>query len=143
MTRLELEELRNQRAQLEEATRSLKKKQKKLEDNVLILEERVIIDELDSQQKQLQQKVSILEKQKNSLESKLQSESVKTPKPPKKIKTKKQTPNSKKKVTSIKEAESEENDGVTITAVVDRPVEKQKTVNKSKKQVAKKKRFFF
>ena len=143
MTHSELEELRNQRAQLEEATQSLKKKQKKLEDNVLILEERVIIDELDSQQKQLRQNVSKLEKQKNSLASKLQSEPVRAPKPPKKIKPKKQTPKSKKKVPSVTEAESDENDGVTITAVVDRPVEKQKTVNKSKKQVAKKKRFFF
>ncbi len=143
MTHSELEELRNQRAQLEEATRSLKKKQKKLEDNVLILEERVIIDELDSQQKQLRQNVSKLEKQKNSLASKLQSEPVQAPKPPKKMKPKKQTPKSKKKVPSVTEAESDENDGVTITAVVDRPVEKQKTVSKSKKQVAKKKRFFF
>ena len=143
MTHSELEELRNQRAQLEEVTQSLKKKQKKLEDNVLILEERVIIDELDSQQKQLRQNVSKLEKQKNSLASKLQSEPVRAPKPPKKIKPKKQTPKSKKKVPSVTEAESDENDGVTITAVVDRPVEKQKTINKSKKQVAKKKRFFF
>ena len=124
MTRLELEELRNQRVQLEEATRSLKKKQKKLEDNVLILEERVIIEELDTQQKQLQKKVSTLEKQKNDLASKLQSETVKAPKPPKKIKKKKQAPTSKKKIPSITEAESEENDGVTITAIVNHPVEK-------------------
>ena len=143
MTRSELEELRIKRAQLEETTRSLKKKQKKLEDNVLILEERVIIEDLENQQKQLNKKVSTLEKQKNGLQSKLQVESDKAPITPKKTNRKKAAPKSKRKVKSIPKVDSDENDGVTITAVVDRPVEKQKTVTKSKKQSAKKKRFFF
>ena len=143
MTRSELEELRVKRAQLEETTRSLKKKQKKLEDNVLILEERVIIEDLENQQKQLNKKVSTLEKQKNGLQSKLSVESDKAPITPKKTNRKKAAPKSKRKVTSIPKVDSDENDGVTITAVVDRPVEKQKTVTKSKKRSAKKKRFFF
>ena len=143
MTRSELEELRVKRAQLEETTRSLKKKQKKLEDNVLILEERVIIEDLENQQKQLNKKVSTLEKQKDGLQSKLKVESDKAPITPKKTNRKKAAPKSKRKVTSIPKVDSDENDGVTITAVVDRPVEKQKTVTKSKKQSAKKKRFFF
>ncbi len=143
MTRSELEELRVKRAQLEEATRSLKKKQKKLEDNVLILEERVIIEDLENQQKQLNKKVSTLEKQKDGLQSKLKVESDKAPITPKKTNRKKAVAKSKRKVNSIPKVDSDENDGVTITAVVDRPVEKQKTVTKSKKQSAKKKRFFF
>lgn len=143
MNRSELEELRNKRAQLEETTRSLKKKQKKLEDNVLILEERVIIEDLENQQKQLNKKVSTLEKQKDGLQSKLKVESEKAPIPPKKKNRKKAIAKSKRKVISIPKVDSDENDGVTITAVVDRPVEKQKTVTKSKKQSAKKKRFFF
>ena len=143
MTRSELEELRVTRAQLEEATRSLKKKQKKLEDNVLILEERVIIEDLENQQKQLNKKVSTLEKQKDGLQSKLKVESDKAPITPKKTNRKKAAAKSKRKVTSIPKVDSDENDGVTITAVVDRPVAKQKTVTKSKKQSAKKKRFFF
>ena len=143
MTRSELEELRVKRVQLEETTRSLKKKQKKLEDNVLILEERVIIEDLENQQKQLNKKVSTLEKQKDGLQSKLKVESDKAPRTPKKTNRKKAAAKSKRKVTSIPKVDSDENDGVTITAVVDRPVEKQKTVTKSKKQSAKKKRFFF
>jgi len=143
MTRSELEELRIKRGQLEETTRSLKKKQKKLEDNVLILEERVIIEDLENQQKQLNKKVATLEKQKNGLQSKLHVESDKAPITPKKTNRKKAAPKSKRKVTSIPKVDSDENDGVTITAVVDRPVEKQKTVTKSKKQSAKKKHFFF
>ncbi len=143
MTRSELEELRIKRGQLEETTRSLKKKQKKLEDNVLILEERVIIEDLENQQKQLNKKVATLKKQKNGLQSKLHVESDKAPITPKKTNRKKAAPKSKRKVTSIPKVDSDENDGVTITAVVDRPVEKQKTVTKSKKQSAKKKHFFF
>jgi len=143
MTRSELEELRIKRGQLEETTRSLKKKQKKLEDNVLILEERVIIEDLENQQKQLNKKVATLDKQKNGLQSKLHVESDKAPITPKKTNRKKAAPKSKRKVTSIPKVDSDENDGVTITAVVDRPVEKQKTVTKSKKQSAKKKHFFF
>jgi len=143
MTRSELEELRVKRAQLEETTRSLKKKQKKLEDNVLILEERVIIEDLENQQKQLNKKVSTLEKQKNGLQSTLHVASDKAPITPKKTNRKKAAPKSKRKVTSTPKVDSDENDGVTITAVVDRPVEKQKTVTKSKKRSAKKKRFFF
>ena len=100
MIRSELEELRIKRAQLEETTRSLKRKQKKLEENVLILEERVIIEDLENQQKQLNDKVSALEKQKEGLESKLQIESDQKPIAQKKINKKKPTPKSKRKVSS-------------------------------------------
>ena len=67
MTRPELEELRARRAKLEEETRTLKRKQKKLEDGVLILEERINIEELEKRHKELQKNVSSLETKKKTL----------------------------------------------------------------------------
>jgi outer membrane biosynthesis protein TonB len=137
MTRPELEELRARRAKLEEETRSLKRKQKKLEDGVLILEERINIEELEKRQKALQKTVSSLETKKNSLESKLQKDPTEQ-KTQKKISKKKAVRKPKKKKNAIANET-----GVTITAVVDQPLQKQKTVNTSRKRSNKKKRFFF
>ena len=76
---MNLLELRSRREKLQEKTRSLKKKQKKLEDNVLILTEKVQIEEektsvktLEALHYKLLKTLSKIEKQKTELESKLQ-----------------------------------------------------------------------
>ena len=137
MNHPELEELRARRAELEEETRSLKRKQKKREDGVLILEERINIEELEKKQKELRKTVSNLETKKTGLESKLQKEPAET-KPQKKPAKKRAVSKPKKK----KSAPSDET-GVTMTTIVNQPLQKQKTAKTSRKQSDKKKRFFF
>jgi len=137
MNRSEIEELRARRAQLEEETKSLKKKQKKLEDGVQILEERIIIEQLEKQRKVLRKTVSNLETQKNDLVTKLEPKPAKTKKPPKHTKNKKVVNKPKKKIRSVPKDET----GITITASVDQPLQKHKAA--SRKQPDKKKRFFF
>ena len=137
MTRSELEELRVRRIQLEEETRALKRKQKKLEDNVLILEEKINIEQLEKQQRELQKKVSNLELQKDGLESKLTKDTADEKSAKKKPSKKKVASKPKKKKCAPKE------EGVTITTVVNHPLPNQKFVQTSRKKPEKKKRFFF
>lgn len=137
MTRSELEELRTRRIKLEEETRALKRKQKQLEDNVLILEEKINIEELEKQQSELLKKVSNLEAHKTGLESKLHKNSDDE-------KSAKKKP-SKKKVASKpkKKKVAPQDDGVTITTVFNQSMPEQKLVKTSRNKPEKKKRFFF
>ena len=137
MTLSDLEELQARRIKLAEETRSLERKQKKLEDNVLILEEKISIEQLEKQQRELMKKVSNLESQKNGLESKLTKDPADEKSAKKKSSKKKVTSKPKKKKAVPKE------EGVTITTVVNQPIPKQKFVQTSRNKPEKKKRFFF
>ena len=66
-----LSELRILRANLEEEIRDLREKQKDLEEDASLLEEKVAIESLEKKQKKLQETVSKLEAQEIKLESKI------------------------------------------------------------------------
>jgi len=72
MSRVELKELRAQRAKLEKQNHLLENKQKNLTGDIEVLEERVEIKELETSRKKLENTIFNLETQSNDLESKLQ-----------------------------------------------------------------------
>jgi len=72
MSRVELKELRAQRAKLEKQNHLLENKQKNLTGDIKVLEERVEIKELETSRKKLENTIFNLETQSNDLESKLQ-----------------------------------------------------------------------
>lgn len=67
----ELEKLKNKRAELETESRSLKEEQKNLEANVMILEERIAVEDLKNGNKTIMDAISQLENKKSGLETKL------------------------------------------------------------------------
>lgn len=71
MSRVELKELRAQRAKLEKQNQLLGTQQKTLEGDIEVLGEKVEINELLKSQKELEQVILNLETQNNDLESKL------------------------------------------------------------------------
>ena len=72
MSRIELKELRAQRAKLEKQNQLLETKQKNLAGDIEVLEERVEINELETSRTKLENTIFNLETQSNDLESKLQ-----------------------------------------------------------------------
>jgi chromosome segregation ATPase len=113
----ELEKLQATRVELEAESRSLKERQKELENSVLSVEQKVVIEELNKEKavieelknsnKATKDAIAQLEAKKKILETKLGQAPQKpvTP-PPEKEKTKK-----------CKPAEEAEESGVTVTAI--------------------------
>ena len=143
----ELEKLQALRAELEAESRSLKEKQKELENSLLALEEKVvveelkkekaIIEELKNRNKAAKETIAQLEAKKKELETKL-GQAAQTPAPP--VEKKKG-----KEASKPAEAESEEAEesGVIVTAVEGEAlVESPEAQVESPKQEKKKRRFF-
>jgi chromosome segregation ATPase len=145
----ELEKLQAMRAELEAESRSLKEKQKDLENNVLVLEEKVVVEELKKERAMIEElknrnkaakdAIAELEAKKKKLETKLQ-QTPQTPKAPSKKKGK------AKKTPEPAEAALEEyqEEGVTVTAIeADALFESPEApVESPTKQEKKKRRFF-
>jgi len=144
----ELEKLQAMRAELEAESRLLIEEQRKLENSVLGLEEKVVIEKLNREKaiiedlknrnKEAKDAISQLEAKKKDLESRL-GQTIQEP----------ETPSEKKKTEKAPEpaeAEPEEDEegGVTVTAIEDEAlIENQEAVDEgSTKQEKKKRRFF-
>jgi uncharacterized protein (DUF3084 family) len=145
----ELEKLQAMRAELEAETRSLKEQQTNLENSVLALEEKVVMEELDKEKAAIEElkksnkatknAIAQLEARKKELETRLGQESQ-TPETP---------PPEKEKTEAAPEPaeaapEEAEEGGVTVTAIegealVESP---EATEERPKKQEKKKHRFF-
>ena len=134
MTNKELLELRVIREKLEKETETLSQKQKSLEDNVCILEEKVTIEELEMTQKALKNTISKLQVKKEELESKLNKKSVGKKRAPRRKKVFKKLEDKKPAVLEEVNGEIVGSDITIATVVYPSEVEQ--------KPVKKKKRFF-
>jgi hypothetical protein len=145
----ELEKLQAMRAELEAQSRLLIEEQKKLENNVIALEEKVVIEKLNKEKaiiedlknrnKAAKDAISQLEAKKKDLESKL-GQTIQEPETP--PPQKKKTQNAPEPAEA--EPEEDEEGGVTVTAIEDEAlIENQEAVDEgSTKQEKKKRRFF-
>jgi chromosome segregation ATPase len=144
----ELEKLQTMRAELEAESRSLKEKQKELENSLLALEEKVVIEELKKEKaiieelknrnKAAKDAIAQLETKKKELETKL-GQAAQTPAAPPVEKKR------AKEASKPAEAEPEEAEesGVTVTAIEGEAlVESPEAPAESPKQEKKKRRFF-
>jgi uncharacterized protein (DUF3084 family) len=160
----ELEKLQAMRAELEAESRSLKEEQKKLENNVLSLEEQVVVEELKKEKavieelknrnKAAKDAIAQLEAKKKELETKLDV-APQTPEtsPSKEEGAKEEKaeeapvqPEETKVAAEPAEAAPEEAEegGVTVTAIEGEAlVENQEAVGESSKKQEKRKRRFF
>jgi hypothetical protein len=144
----EYEKLQTKRTELEAQSRSLKEEQKNLEDHVMILEEKIAIEELESNNKVAREAIAQLETKLNGLEAKLHGASpmLKTPEA-----AKEPEPETAKIPEEEAPAESEpapaefEEDVVTVTAIEEESmVENTEELGENlKAQQEKKKRKFF
>ena len=158
----ELEKLQAKRAELEAESRSLKEEQKRLEYSVMILEEKVTIEEISSNNQTAKDVISKLEAKLFELENRLKprsqapQESPPTP-PPKETKT--EVIVSPEKTAAEEEEELEfaevapdepqesdeeniEESGVTVTAIDDEALAETQEAKGDKQQEKKKHRFF-
>ena len=144
----ELEKLQAMRAELEEEARLLKEEQKNLENNVLALEEKVVIEELKNRNKAAKDAIAKLEAKKKKLETKL-GDAAQAPEAPSPEKEKEEeAPAQAEEVEAAKPAEEvpeeAEEGGVTVTAIEGEALyENQEAVNESPKKHEKRKRRFF
>ena len=154
----ELEKLQAMRAELEEEARLLKEEQKNLENNVLALEEKVVIEELNKEKavieelknrnKATKDAIAKLEAKKKKLETKL-GDAAQAPEAPSPEKEKEEeAPAQAEEVEAAKPAEEvpeeAEEGGVTVTAIEGEALyENQEAVNESPKKHEKRKRRFF
>jgi uncharacterized protein (DUF3084 family) len=145
----ELEKLQAMRAELEAEAHSLKEEQKNLENSLLSLEEKVVVEELKKEKavieelknrnKATKDAISQLEAKKKDLESRLEQASQTPETPP---------PNKEKAEEAPEPAEAapegSEEGGVTVTAIEGEAlVENQEAVDESPTKQEKKKRRFF
>jgi predicted nucleic acid-binding Zn-ribbon protein len=145
----EFEKLKAKHAELEAESHSLKEEQKKMENEVLVLKERIAVEELKNSNGATRKAISNLESKKNELETKLK-QVVQTP----------ETPQSEEKMApelgatpeppaeaaqeSAEAASEELDDTVTVTAIDDGSLEEQEAVGEGlKRQQERKKHRFF
>jgi phage-related tail protein len=144
----ELEKLQAMRAELEVESRSLKEKQKELENSVLSLEqevvmealnkEKAVIEELKKSNKATNDAIAQLEAKKRELETRLEQAPQKPAPPPPAKGKKEEAP------AQLEETEEAEESGVTITAIEGEAlVESPEATGESPKKQEKKKRRFF
>jgi seryl-tRNA synthetase len=153
----ELEKLLAMRAELEAESCSLKELQKKLENNVLILEEKVVaeelkkekavIEELKNKNKATKDAIAQLEAKEKELETKLEQVSL-TPETPPEEGAKEAPAQSSETEEAPEHAEAEpeeaEEGGVAVTAIDSEAlIENQEIVSESTKKQEKKKHRFF
>jgi hypothetical protein len=145
----EIEKLRAKRVELEAESRSLKEGQKNLEYSVMVLEERVAIEELRNVNKTMKDALSQLDAKKNGLEAKLKqvSQTSDIAPPSKPVADAAAVPEPPAGEPKLAEAASEEpeEDTVTVTAIGEEStVEAQEAVGEDlKRQQEKKKRRLF
>ena len=148
----ELEKLQAMRAELEAESRSLKEKQDDLENSVLVLEEKVVaeelkkekavIEELKSRNKAAKEAIAELEAKKKKLETRLEKTSEASAKKEKAD----EAPNQPVEAASgkVEDAEVAEEGGVTVTAIDGEVlVENEEVATESTSKREKKKRRFF
>ena len=142
------------RAELETESHSLKEEQKKLENRVLLLEEKIVVEDLQNSNKATKDAISQLEAKLGELESKLKQkpQPPESPAQPKETKTEvvaapektaeEEAPEPPELAEAEAVPEDSEESGVTVTAIDDEAlIEAQDT--KSDKQQDKKKHKFF
>jgi len=154
----ELEKLQAMRAKLEAESRSLKELQKKLENNVLTLEEKVVVEELKKEKAVIEElkkrnnatkeAIAQLEAKKKELETKLEQVAPTPEFPPKKEEVKEAPAQSDETEEALEPAEAEpeeaEEGGITFTAIDGEAlVENQEAVSESPAKQEKKKHRFF
>jgi hypothetical protein len=147
----EYEKLQTKRTELEAQSLSLKEEQKNMEDRVLILEEKIAIEELNNNNKATREAIAQLETKINGLETKLQKASQ-IPEPPEPAAPAKEpapetvnAPKEETLETAEPAPEDFEADVVTVTAIEEESlVENQEELGENlKSQQEKKKRKFF
>ena len=144
----ELEKLQAMRAELEAEAQSLKEEQKNLENNVLALEEKAVIEELKNRNKAAKDAIAELQAKKKKLETKLEQK-PQTPEAPSTKKEKvEEAPAQPEETEVAKPAEAvpeeAEEGGVTVTAIEgDALVDNQEAVSDGPAKQEKKKRRFF
>jgi chromosome segregation ATPase len=140
----ELEKLQAMRVELEEEARLLKEEQKNLENNVLALEEKVVIEELKNRNKAAKDAIAKLEAKKKKLETKLGEAAQKSEAPSTEKEKEEEAPAQAEEVEVAKPAEGGEEGGVTITAIEGEALyENKETVCESPKKQEKKNHRFF
>ena len=146
----EIEKLQTKRAELETESRSLKEEQKNLEDSLIILEERIAVEELKNSNKATRDAISQLEAKKSGLETKLkQVLQIPEASTPAEEMAPEVTATSEKTEEALEPAEATpeefEEDVVTVTAIDDESlVQDQEELGENiKKQQEKKKRRLF
>ena len=147
------------RAELETESRSLKEEQKKLENRVLLLEEKIVVEDLQNNNKATKDAISQLEAKLGELESKLKQKPQTPESPPKPKETKTEVVVTPEKIVEEEapeppeppepvEAEAEpvpedsEESGVTVTAIDDEALIETQDAKSDKQQDKKKHRFF-
>ena len=151
----ELEKMQALRAELEAESRSLKEEQKKLETMVLLLEEKIVVEDLQNGNKATKGAISQLEDKLNELESRLnqKSQAPESPAQPKETKTEimispEKTEAAPETLEAPKPAEVEaapedfEESGVTVTAIDDEALIENQDAKSDKQQDKRKHRFF-
>ena len=144
----ELEKLQAMRAELEVESRSLKEKQKELENSVLSLEqevvmkelnkEKAVIEELKNSNKATKDAIAQLEAKRRELETRLEQAPQKPVPPPPAKGKKEEAP------AQPEETEEAEESGVTVTAIEGEAlIESLEATGESPKKQEKKKRRFF
>jgi hypothetical protein len=146
----ELERLQTLRAELETESRSLKEEQKNLEDSMIILEERIAVEELKNSNKATKDAISQLEARKSGLETKLkQVLQIPEASTPAEEMAPEATAPSEKTEEALEPAEATpeefEEDIVTVTAIDDESLaqDQEEFGENIKKQQEKKKRRLF
>jgi len=134
----ELEKLQAMRAELEAESRSLKEQQKNLEDSLLALEAKAMIEELKKSNRDTKDAIAQLEAKKRDLETRLK-QSAQTPEtpPPETEKTEE----AREPEPAEAAPEGSEGGGVTVTAIDDETLVEPQEAN-DKQQERKKHRFF-
>jgi uncharacterized protein (DUF3084 family) len=149
----ELEKLRAMRTELEAETRSLKEQQKELENSVLAIEQKVVMEELNKEKavieelknsnKATKDAIAQLEAKKRELETKLEQASQKPATPPLE-KEKEESPAQPEEAEEAAQPEEAEESGVTVTAIEGEAlVESPEATSESPKKQEKKKHRFF
>jgi hypothetical protein len=155
----ELEKLQAKRAELEAESRSLKEEQKRMEYSVMILEEKVTIEEISNNNQTAKDAISKLEAKLYDLENRLKSKPQATPEsppppPPKETKTEVIVSPEKTEEEELEfeeaapaepqesEEENVEESGVTVTAIDDEGLAEAQEAKGDKQQEKKKHRFF-
>lgn len=158
MNAQELEKLRAMRAELEAEARSLRQEQKNLENNVVVLEEKVVVEELKKERAAIEElknrnkatrdAIAELAAKKKKLETEL-GDVVETEAPPSLAEEKaEETPAQSEETQEEAEPDilipEEDEDGVIVTAIEGEAlVENQEAVSDSPRRQEKKKRRFF
>src|SRR3972149_11992193 len=150
------------RAELETESHSLKEEQKKLENRVLLLEEKIVVEDLQNSNKATKEAISQMEAKLSELEGKLKQKPQTPESPPKPKETKTEVSVAPEKIEEeapelteppeppepLEPAEAEavpedsEESGVTVTAIDDEALIETQDAKSDKQQDKKKHRFF-